>query len=321
MDSIRLQFSTAEGFIEKWKEGFYNKIQELINSKKFYPHNNYGNEYWSSQYTLLKLMKVDIKFNNYVNSFLQRTFYREYKARTRHKPIDNVWELWFGNQLCYGLFITPILENGTWRTDKSELRRANYNYWTIDHVLKAGLIIPESNKLRKFSDVHELLDFYDDILKRSSCSEYERQIMERYVAFVGNYPQPQLLPFLIPELRFCGKDKKHLYRLDFAILNPYTMKFTEVEISPSSSHMSIAKAINKTQTVLNQELRIKWEREMDKRNKYWEEYNITVLTFTDLMLQNIDECFNKVQELLLIKTQDILLDNRNAQMKLDSIIL
>ncbi len=99
------------------------------------------------------------------------------------------------------------------------------------------------------------------------------------------------------------------------------MKFTGVVISPSSSHMSIAKAINKTQTVLNQELRIKWEREMDKRNKYWEEYNITVLTFTDLMLQNIDECFNKVQELLLIKAQDILLDNRNAQTKLDSIIL
>lgn len=320
MDSIRLQFSSAEDFIEKWKEGFHNKILELISLKKFYPYLSYGNELWGSQYTLLKLMKEDNKFNTYVHLFLQRTFYREYNARTREKPIDNVWELWFGNQLCYGLFITPIFENGNWRTSKSELRRASYNYWTIEHVIKTGLIIPENNNLNKFSAINELLNFYDNTLKRLSCSNYEKQIMEYYVAFLQQHEQPLTIPFLIPELRFGGKEKKHLYRLDFAIFNPYNMKFTGIEISPSSSHMSVTKISNRTQSEVNQELKSKWEKEMDKRNKYWEQYNINVVTFTDSMLQDIDKCFNKIKELLLAENQTVLLDN-NAQMKLDSIAL
>lgn len=61
-------------------------------------------------------------------------------------------------------------------------------------------------------------------------------------------------PFLIPEFRYAGNKVKHLYRLDYTILNPYVMKMTGFEISPASTHISVHKVENKNQKKINSEL-------------------------------------------------------------------
>ena len=102
-------------------------------------------------------------------------------------------------------------------------------------------------------------------------------------------------PFLIPELRYAGRDREHKYRLDFAICNPYTFEFIGFELSPASTHMAIAKMKDKTQTKVNEELSQKWEKECDKRNEYFNQYGITTITFADSDLQDMDACFEKMK--------------------------
>jgi hypothetical protein len=54
----------------------------------------------------------------------------------------------------------------------------------------------------------------------------------------------------------------------------------------------------KTQTQMNQELAKKWEKEMDKRNKYLQKYGISLVTFTDKDLQDLDYCFEHIANVL-----------------------
>ena len=99
-------------------------------------------------------------------------------------------------------------------------------------------------------------------------------------------------PFLIPEFRYEGLEKKCKYRVDFTVLNPYTFKFVGFELSPSSSHMSVSGIKGKKQVEVNEELKEKWEKEMHKRNEYLQRYGVTLVTFTDSDLQDMDKCFS-----------------------------
>ncbi len=244
-------------------------------------------------------MLQDSFLREYIYLFLERNFYRNFEARVRAKPDEALWQIWFGpGQLVWGILISPARRFGQWTNDKSQMRRENYGYWTIEHILETGLIAPEYEDPVTFKDVNALLTFYETVLARVSNSEYERTISRLYLEYVRANDNPEQIPLLIPELRYAGKETKHLYRLDFTVLNPYTMQMTGFEISPASSHMSIAGSTKKTQKALNEELAEKWAKEADKRNAYFEKYGITTVTFTDTELDDLNQCWQRIQTAL-----------------------
>ena len=122
----------------------------------------------------------------------------------------------------------------------SEIRRASYMYWTVEHVLTTGLIDPENKDPVTFSSIRKLIQFYSSVLKRLSRSKYEKQIVDLYLEYLKEVDEPGEVPFLIPELRYAGLEAKHLYSLDFSVLNSHTMEFMGFELSPQSSHMSVS---------------------------------------------------------------------------------
>lgn len=120
VDSVHSQFSDPNDFKARWIAGFVDYV---------------GEERYSPLRTLMK----DKTFRNYTLTFLERNFYRNLSARIRSKPHENLWTIWFGaGKFIWGLIIAPALRNGIWSNDVSEIRRANYNYWTVGHVLSTG---------------------------------------------------------------------------------------------------------------------------------------------------------------------------------------
>lgn len=293
VDSVRDQFVSEKIYISRWLQGLKNKVAEKEEEqKKQYNGNVYKN---TTLHFLIRCLQEE-KTKEYIVTFLERCFFRRLREFSRPKPIDASWELWFGdNKLMWGIFVSPLFSLNEWRTDKSEIRKATYEYWTIGHLLEIGLINPDNNKTHNFSNADEVVEFYKNFLKRLSSSDYEKSIIDKYIRYLSNSENINAEPLLIPELRLT-KEKKHEYRLDFVIFNPYTMKFTGFEISPSSSHMKIEKSKEKTQKTLNKELSEKWEKEMEKRNKYFSQFDITVVTFTDKSLKDLDQCFEKISK-------------------------
>lgn len=244
----------------------------------------------------------DIK--EYTELFLERNFIKNYLARVRNKPEESLWKIWFGNEVVFGLFIAPATRpDGSIRIDRSEIRRASYNYWTIGHIMYTGFYDPEDNSFYRFSNVDEFLKLYQNILKRLSKSPYEKEVYARYIDYLLNSEDILSEPFLIPEFRYEGLEKKCKYRLDFTVLNPYTFKFVGFELSPSSSHMSVSGIKDKKQTEVNEELKEKWEKEMHKRNEYLQRYGVTLVTFTDSDLQDIDKCFAVISKVLIERAE------------------
>ncbi|WP_422767523.1 hypothetical protein ACOX9X_07110 [Photobacterium leiognathi subsp. mandapamensis] len=164
--------------------------------------------------------------------------------------------------------------------------------------MKTGLIDPESNEPVKFKKPDDFIQFYRSVLKRVSNSQYEKAIAERYIDYLKKSDTPYEEPFLIPELRYAGKEVKHKYRLDYTILNPYTMELVGFEISPASSHMAIPKLKDVKKVEMNRDLSQKWTKEMEKRNDYFSKFGITTITFTDEELKDIDACFDVISKYL-----------------------
>ena len=235
----------------------------------------------------------------YTELFLERNFIDNYRARVRNKPTESLWKIWFGDQIVYGLFIAPALcSDGTIRTDKSEIRRASYNYWTIGHLMHTGLYDQENDMFYTFSNVDEFSKMYEGVLKRLSKSQYEKEIYTRYVQYLRRSADVLSEPFLIPEFRYEGLAKKCRYRVDFTVLNPYTFHFFGFELSPASSHMSVSRIKDKKQAEVNNELKSAWEKEMHKRNDYLKEYGLSLITFTDSDLKDMDGCFEQIKAVL-----------------------
>lgn len=295
VDSVRMQFHSPEDFIARWLNGLTQQVMERKDA--IARRRRFGDRKRTEE--IIPEMLQDQFLHNYIHLFLERNFYRNFEARVRAKPDQNLWQVWFGaGKLVWGLLISPAHRFGEWTNDKSQMRRENYAYWTVEHVLETGLIAPESEKPVMFSDVEAFLTFYQTVLARVSNSQYEQAISDRYLAYIRENENPGTVPLLIPELRYAGKEVKHLYRLDFSALNPYTMKMVGFEISPASSHMSIAGSTKKTQKVLNEELSVKWCKEADKRNAYFEKFGITTITFTDKDLADIDQCWEDIRQAL-----------------------
>lgn len=293
IDSIRTKFIDYEDFIAQWLCGLLKNVERQIDEGTFGKGRYKGADYYLIQY--LK----DLSIREYVFTFLTRNFYRNFKERVRSKPNENLWSLWFGNgNLVWGLVIEPVLRDGCWTNDKSEMRRASYNYWTIGHVISTGLIDPTSDSPIKFSSPEDFLGFYKSVIVRTSNSQYEKEVAYRYIEYLKKSDNLVQEPLLIPEFRYAGKEVKHIYRLDYTILNPYVMKTTGFEISPASTHISLKRTKDKTQKSLNFELSQQWSKEMTKRNSYFGKYGISTVTFTDTDLENIKHCFQRIEVFL-----------------------
>lgn len=287
-ECTRMQFSCPEDFISQWLQGLCIKYGDKINKG---PHGEY-------RYIILEMLKYPV-CKEYIEIFLERNFYRNLNERKVYKPSEELWEVWFGsNKLFWGIMLSPTYRNGRWTNDVSEIRRAKYKYWTIGHILSTGIVQQSSPQRKVFSDLQEFVEFYKNELMSQSLSKYEKAIMERYVDFLEKHENVEEVPLLIPEFRYDGVKREHKYRFDFIILNSHTKHLIGFEISPQYTHMRIEKIQSKTVRQANKELEEKWEKEMQKRNDYFERYGITTITFADNELKNIDGCFNTVKKYL-----------------------
>lgn len=294
VDSVRLQFSDPYDFLTRWVQGLVDEVTSIEESQKLkYNGHVYQN---TSAHELIRLVQ-DPLIRDYMFNFLVRNFYREFVPRTRAKPNEILWQLWFGdnNKLIWGLVIAPAYRDNGWTNDRSEVRRADYSYWTVGHVLKTGLVDPTSRKTITWSNPEQFIDFYRSVLKRLSNPTYEQGIADRYIKYLQKSPNIHDEPFLIPELRYAGLERVHKYRLDFAVLNSHVMKSTGFELSPSSTHQSVSGIRDKTQQEINQELAQQWDKEMTKRNEYFSNFEIPIVTFTDNNLQDLDGCFARIE--------------------------
>jgi len=217
VDSIRSQFPSPDDFISQWIKGLLDKVND-IESKQKQKYN--GNVYQTTPtHRMVRLVK-DQKIFDYLLIFLKRNFYRNLIERTRAKPNEVHWALWFGdNQIPWGLIIAPAYRNGRWTNDVSEIRRASYMYWTVGHVLTTGLIDPETTDCVSFPNLESFIRFYQSVLKRLSRSQYEKQLADCYLNYLRESQVPEEVPFLVPELRYAGLDIKHRYRLFFTQLS------------------------------------------------------------------------------------------------------
>lgn len=288
VDSVRTEFFSPKDFIAHWYHGLCNQYGDKI----------YKGAQGKYQYIIIEMLRFPI-CKEYIELFLERTFYRTIKEKTRYKPNESLWEVWFGsNPLIWGIMLSPVFRNGKWTNDVSEIRRAKYEYWTISHIMQTGIVVPGDPNPHIFPDLQSFINMYRQVIKRLAKSPYEKEIMEFYFAYLENSSAPLETPLLIPEFRF-GKDElAHKYRLDFTILNAYTRELIGFEISPQSTHMQIKGITNKTQAEMNADIKSKWEKEMDKRNEYFRQYGITTITFTDDKLTDLSACFRVILEYL-----------------------
>lgn len=276
---------TPEQFISLYFQGYLKRLEEY----KFCAEK--GNPYFDAYFNITEHKIV----YDWILLFLRRTYLREYENLSKERPTIEESGVWIGqNNASYGLFVTPRFVNGAWQNDKSEIRRFKPKYWTIGHVLETGLLIPDKEKIIPFSDVDNYLDFFENVIVRNSGSLHERAIAERYCDFVKGNESPNDVPLLIPELRYNGKSKQHLYRLDFTIINPYNMSKIGFEVSPWSTHGHLAGIKKKTQKVVNEEAKQNFEKEMTKYKAYFRKFNIPILTYTDGDLEDYDKIFSEI---------------------------
>lgn len=234
-------------------------------------------------------------FRKYVLLFLRRSYLKHYEELYKVRPDTKEAEIWFGvNDADYGLLVTPTYRTNDWENDVSEIRNVKFLYWSIGHVMKTGLCLKGRNQPIEFSKHEDLYNFL--IMQvRLTKSKYQIELMDLYIDFLKNSKSPDKIPLLIPEMRFEKSLRKHKYRLDFLIINPFTMEKIGIEISPWSTHGQF-KGKDKTLKQLNLEASESFEKEMAKVREYFKKYKIPILHFTDndiVDMKNIFELMKK----------------------------
>jgi hypothetical protein len=249
-------------------------------------------------------------FKKYLLLFLKGSYLKHYEELSKERPEVADAAIWIGQKnASYGLLVTPRFVGGQWENDKSEIRAFNKPYWTIGHVMKTGLVVPGRNKRFTFSDIDQYLLFFTDTLVRNSGSPYEIQVADHYTDFVKAQANPETVPLLIPEFRYAGLAAKHEHRLDFMIINPYTMDKVGIELSPWSTHGELKKIGNLSQKKINEMAKANFEKEMRKLRKYFKEHNVTCLIYTDDMLKDSKKLFdNEIVPLLIPEDSLIKID-------------
>lgn len=283
---------TPEQFVALYLQGYLQYLEGLGGWAK--P----GNVYYDN-YVNIRDNKIVLEW---LTLFLSRTYLRNYEALSRVRPNVAEAEIWIGQKNAeFGIFITPRFVNGAWQNDRSEIRHFKAKYWTIGHILQTGVIVPDANEGITFADVNNYLDFFKNVLVRNSGSIHEKEIAQRYCEFVKASESPLDVPLLIPELRYGGKQAQHEHRLDFTVIDPYTMRKVGFELSPWSSHGHIAKTKDKTNKAINAEAKENFEKEMKKQKSYFRKLGISVLIYTDKDLENYDSIFADIRKYLNVE--------------------
>jgi len=239
-------------------------------------------------------LKKHKKFREYTLLFLERSYLKHFDELSKNRPLVEAAEVWIGQEHAnYGLLVSPRFRNDQWENDKSEIRAFKQPYWSIGHVMETGLVIPGKDKIFRFSDIDQYLLFFQDTLVRNSGSPYEYNVAGHYCDFVKKSPQPEKVPLLIPEFRYAGLMKKHIYRLDLLIINPYTLDKTGFELSPWSTHGYLKKIGGLTQTAINKMAADNFAKEMKKHRAFFQEHDIVCLIFPDDQLKDTQVLFDK----------------------------
>jgi hypothetical protein len=234
-------------------------------------------------------------FSEYLQIFLKRSFLLHFHEWSRVRPTVENATMWIGqNNADYGLLVTPRFAGRQWENDKSEIRTVSFNYWTIGHVLASGIVVPSNPAgVFKFEKPEDYLNFFENVIVRNSGSKYEKEIAKYYTEFVLSHPRPLNVPLLIPEFRYEGLERKHVYRLDFTVINPYTQQKVGIELSPWSSHGYISRTKQMTQAEINEAAQNNFEKEMQKHRRYFRKFGIFVLIYTDSNLANCKALFDE----------------------------
>lgn len=271
--------NTPEEFRNKWLKG----LKARVNS-----HHSPNHEW------ILDMAKEHESFKKYLMLFLERSYLNHFEELSKHRPNPSQSEMWIGQTNAnYGLLVTPRFKNGEWENDKSEIRAFKQGYWTIGHVMETGLVIPGKDKIFTFADIEQYLLFFTDTLVRNSGSKYEYELAEYYAEYVRSSAKPLEVPLLIPEFRYLGLEKKHKYRLDFLIVNPYTFRKLGFELSPWSTHGYLSKIKGLTQKEVNKMALDNFEKEMKKHRGYFKMHDIITLIYTDEQLEDCKKLFDE----------------------------
>jgi hypothetical protein len=299
VDAVREVFLSPQQFVAEWTEGALEEARSHDDQER----RTYGRAYQNhAVHRVLRFLQDDL-IERYVEMFLERNFYRQYHARTRSKPEDALWELWFGaKHQEYGLFISPRYDDG-WENDVSEIRRATFDYWTIEHVLTSGFVVPGKTKVHKIIDMNHLFDMYHDVFVRATGSQHSAAFAKEYESFVRGQKRPEVIPFMIPEFRYEGAAVDHKHRLDFTILSASHGRKIGIELSPWSTHGRVTRkkklVASGGESAVEKKRIEKWEADTRKRNAYFQTYGITTITFTDSDLADIESAFESVTQYLL----------------------
>jgi hypothetical protein len=245
----------------------------------------------------------------YFMLFLTRAYLKHYDELSRKRPPLDESEIWIGqNKADYGLLITPRFGSNGWENDKSEIRHFPKRYWTIGHVLHTGLVVDDDPDKTEFPSVDAYLSFFKNTLVRASGSPYEKEIAKLYVEYVRSSNDPESIPLLIPEYRFDGKASAHKYRLDFTIIDPFTMQKVGYELSPWSTHGYLSKIKGLTQEKINEKAKGNFEKEMEKHRSFFKKHGIYALIYTDTQLKNIATVFQDMKKYLVPVDKVVQLD-------------
>ena len=281
---------TPDQFISLYFKGFLQTLEERSNYICTEEENTY--------YRAFLHVKNHGEVLKWLELFLRRTYLRNYEAFSKKKPPVEEAEIWIGQKnASYGILVTPRFKDGCWENDKSEIRHFKPKYWTIGHVINTGLVIPNEEEKMNFKDIEQYLSFFKNTLVRNSGSQHEKEIAKRYCDFVRTSEIPENVPLLIPELRYKGTEKKHQYRLDFTVINPYNLSKVGFELSPWSTHGKLIIKDKKPKEI-NDEAQKNFEKEMEKLKAYFRKFSITVLVYTDANLKDYDAIFEEIAKYL-----------------------
>lgn len=279
---------SPEQFVLLWMKGLIRHLDSYGESRRY-----------KADYELFQFIKNYLPVREYTELFLQRTYLRNFHALSRVRPNDEDAVIWIGQEnASYGLLVTPRFRDGMWENDGSEIRHFKQNYWTIGHILETGLVVPNENEKIAFSDSEQYLTFFKNVLVRASGSRYEKEIAQLYCNYVRGSSDPLNIPLLIPEFRYGGLDRNHRYRLDFTIIDPYSMSKFGFELSPWSSHGQLTGIRGMTQKQINEIAKANFEREMKKHKEYFRTFGIYILIYTDSDLENIESVFGDMENYL-----------------------
>jgi len=270
---------SQEEFVSRWLDGLKTSALE---------------DGVAAHLSIWKLLKAHKKFREYAVLFLKRSYLKRFDDLSKNRPEVEDAELWIGQEnASYGLLVSPRFKKDAWENDKSEIRAFAKAYWTIGHVMATGLVIPAKDKVFKFSDIEQYLLFFQDTLVRNSGSKYEYEIAGHYCDYVRKQTDPNQVPLLIPEFRYAGLEKKHMYRLDFLVINPYTLDKVGFELSPWSTHGYLSKIGGLTQKKINEMAAENFAKEMKKHRAYFKEHSVMCLIYTDEELKDTKKIFDE----------------------------